>query len=293
VICGSKLLVSTVYLLKYLDYSLMTYKFADNREKYLGMGESAAGLGCMLGPVLGSIFYSYLHYFGAFMIFAGFLAFAAILSFFTLSASLNVKLDVMNAEERAISRKLEAKVPYKWFFSSVRSIFALLTCTYVCLIFSFHAAFFTTALKKEKGVDEFYHGFIVAAQPTFYVLATIVVGYVIHKLPKRVFIAISCCACAIALAIMGPSYYLGFPNSLWILIVGQALQGAALGFVFIPILPEMIDSVYVGQNIVEGDDERVDGIISDKAAGLYGSFYSTGMIISPLLGSLIYEHFQE
>lgn len=34
----------------------------------------------------------------------------------------------------------------------------------------------------------------------------------------------------------------------------------------------------------------MDGIISDKAAGLYGSFYSTGMIIAPLLGALVYEN---
>ena len=124
----------------------MTYKFADNREKYLGMGESAAGLGQMMGPMLGSIFYSYLHYFGAFMIFAGFLLFAAVLSFFTLPSSLNVKLDTMSAEECRISVKMEAKVPYLWFFSSVRNIFSLITCTYVCLIFSFHAGFFVTAL---------------------------------------------------------------------------------------------------------------------------------------------------
>ncbi len=74
------------------------------------MGESAAGLGQMLGPMLGSIFYTYLHYFGSFMIFAGFLLFAAVLSFITLPASLNVKLDTMDEEERAVSVKLEAKV---------------------------------------------------------------------------------------------------------------------------------------------------------------------------------------
>ena len=34
-------------------------------------------------------------------------------------------------------------------------------------------------------------------------------------------------------------------------------------------------------------------MISDKSAGLYGSFYSIGMIISPIMGSLIYEHFRE
>ena len=33
-------------------------------------------------------------------------------------------------------------------------------------------------------------------------------------------------------------------------------------------------------------------MISDKSAGLYGSFYSIGMIIAPELGALIYEHFE-
>ena len=33
-------------------------------------------------------------------------------------------------------------------------------------------------------------------------------------------------------------------------------------------------------------------MISDKAAGLYGSFYSIGMIISPILGSIVYENFK-
>ena len=62
---------------------------------------------------------------------------------------------------------------------------------------------------------------------------------------------------------------------------------------FIPILPELIDSLYISRDIKQGDDERVDAVISDKAAGLYGSFYSIGMIISPIFGSLIYEHFKK
>ena len=174
----------------------------------------------MIGPVLGSILYQYFGYGGAFMMFAGLLSFAGILSLTVLPNSLNVKLDVQNQEEKAMSQKAEQKVPYKWFFSNIRSFFGLITCTYVCLIFSFHASFFTPALKKEKGVDEKWHGLIVCIQPLFYVLCTFIVGYVINKLPKRVFIALSFLACGIAIAIMGPSYYLGLPNYLWILLIG-------------------------------------------------------------------------
>lgn len=32
--------------------------------------------------------------------------------------------------------------------------------------------------------------------------------------------------------------------------------------------------------------------MSDLASGLYGAFYYTGMIISPITGSLIYHHYK-
>ena len=115
----------------------------------------------MIGPVFGSIFYHYFGYAGAFSIFAGLLGIAWIISFVTLSENQILNLDFQDEEEIAISHIAELKVPYRWFFSNLRTIFGLITCTYVCLIFSFHASFFTSALQSEKGVDEYYHGLIV------------------------------------------------------------------------------------------------------------------------------------
>ena len=47
--------------------------------------------------------------------------------------------------------------------------------------------------------------------------------------------------------------------------------------------------MYTKMGAVEGEDPYFDGVISDKAAGLYGSFYSLGMIIAPIIGSEIYQ----
>ena len=69
-------------------------------------------------------------------------------------------------------------------------------------------------------------------------------SFVARKVSKRVLISISFVGCIISLICMGPSYYLGLPNKLWILIIGMALQGASLSFIFIPILPEMIECLY-------------------------------------------------
>ena len=54
-------------------------------------------------------------------------------------------------------------------------------------------------------------------------------------------------------------------------------------------MPEVLDSVYLKQGIIEGEDENVDAVVSDKASGLYGSFLSGGLIVAPILGSLVYE----
>lgn len=67
----------------------------------------------------------------------------------------------------------------------------------------------------------------------------------------------------------------------------------AQGFIFIPILPEVIESVYQKKGLTEGDDEIVDGIVNDKAAALYGFFYALGAITAPLLGSMVYAMLNE
>ena len=220
----------------------MTNQFSDNREKYLGMSEAAAGIGTMVGPVIGSVLYAYFGYFWAFIFFAVMLGFSGILSFFILSNSLNDKVRCSDNEKEEGSQT--TKVPYSWFFTDLRCVFSLLTCAYVCVIFSFSSSFFTPALLKEKHVPEVYHGVIVSISPIFYVGFTILVGYIIDKFPKRIFILVSFGGCALAMLVTGPSYLLGMPNKLWLLCIGQALQGTFLGLIFIPIMPEMIEALY-------------------------------------------------
>ena len=116
----------------------------------------------MTGPVIAALLYTYIGYMECLLCFSVLLGAAGIMSYFILPSSLNKKLDTLNEEERAESVKLASKVPYKWFFTNRRSIFALITCSYVCLIFSFSESFFTPALKEEKGIDEAYHGFVVS-----------------------------------------------------------------------------------------------------------------------------------
>ena len=95
---------------------------------------------------------------------------------------------------------------------------------------------------------------------------------------------------SIGLLLMGPSELIGFPDEIWLLYIGTGLIGLASGFVFIPILPEVIESVYINLQLVENSNKDTDNIINDKCAALYGLFYAIGAILSPLIGSIVYNH---
>jgi MFS family permease len=91
---------------------------------------------------------------------------------------------------------------------------------------------------------------------------------------------------------MGPSSLLNLPNNIWLFLLGLGLTDAALGLFFIPIFPEIIEAFSARYGFQEGHDDQLDEDISDLASGIYGSFYYTGMILSPIGGSLVYQHYK-
>lgn len=151
----------------------------------------------------------------------------------------------------------------------------------------------TVVLEERYSVEKKWHGWIIAMPALFYVISGNVVGLVVDRAPRRVFILMAFLCMAVSNFLMGPSAILYLPRELWIFFIGYAINGISQGFIFIPILPEVLEAVYQKQNLVEGEDEVVDGIVNDKAAALYGLFYAIGAISAPLLGSVVYELLSE
>ena len=56
-----------------------------------------------------------------------------------------------------------------------------------------------------------------------------------------------------------------------------------------PGLPEVLDSIYARQNLLEGADEILDAMMADRASGLYGVFITAGTILAPVVGSWVYS----
>ncbi len=145
-------------------------------------------------------------------------------------------------------------------------------------------------MEQEKHIPTEYHGYIIAVPSLFYIFATFLYSYFPPKMPKRVFIFFALVLLTIGVFLMGPSELLHLGNNFWIFLIGYGIVGAAQALLFIPVIPEVVDSVYIKTKIKEGRDEYIDGVINDKASGLYGTFLSIGLIAGPLSGSFVHTY---
>ena len=66
-----------------------------------------------------------------------------------------------------------------------------------------------------------------------------------------------------------------------ILIGGIAVLGVSVGFIFVPLLTEIISSVQEKEGLGENP------ILNDKCTGVFNLFYGVGCIIAPIFGGLL------
>ena len=75
---------------------------------------------------------------------------------------------------------------------------------------------------------------------------------------------------------------LGLPRSLGLLVSGLALNGVCIGFIFTPLLPEILYVVAKEEGFTKDDH-----YLNDTASGIYNVSYALGTIIAPILGGLL------
>lgn len=72
-------------------FAILTSEYKENSEKVLGWANAAQGIGLIIGPILGTLFFTYLSYFWCFFIFGTALAILLVFSVIFLPADLNKK----------------------------------------------------------------------------------------------------------------------------------------------------------------------------------------------------------
>jgi MFS family permease len=214
-------------------YAIITFSFSDNREKYLGYAEAFTGIGLMLGPVIGGVFYSFFGYFGCFACFSGVILLSMLVSLMITPNALNKNTDIEEADptydhnnlQLTNGRKIE--VSFKMFLTNKRSLIAYLSSTIVCFFMSYQSSFLTEVLEKDKGVDEVWNGPILALSSVTYTISCFAVNIFSRRIPRRLLILISFLMLACSTILQGPSGWLGIPDKIVIVLIGFALNGVA------------------------------------------------------------------
>jgi MFS family permease len=229
-------------------YSALTNTFYESKEVYLGYGEAAAGIGLMVGPIIGGYLYSTYNYFVCYIAMAVFICIDIVFTIIVMpgdsrkSKKAGTATEVQNLDESedekqaredeekrldTLSKQTETQVPYSWFLLNRRSIFGLITVGMTMVLVSFKAAFMTTYLKDKKNIGEEYHGWIVGIPSMFYVISCNIVGRIVDKAPRRIFIVVSFLAMTASGFMLGPSRLLGMPDDVTLLLIATCCNAVS------------------------------------------------------------------
>jgi hypothetical protein len=85
-------------------------------------------------------------------------------------------------------------------------------------------------------------GFLLVAMAVPYIVGCLSVPYVLKKYSKMNVMIFSFILVSAFSTLFGPSEVLNYPNELYLIVIGLALNGFTNAFSFIPACPEMIES---------------------------------------------------
>jgi hypothetical protein len=237
----------------------------------VGWVEACTGLGCILGPVLGSTLYNFLGFkhtflvYGAFLIFLSLLIklnfnhgkpyrfddYSATLSENLIGLPLNQSIDQSDNINLRAGYSVDSQKPVTicGLMSHPRFLLAALSSAIVYFMCCCLEPILAIRL-LDFNLNSVQIGLFFTIWSITYIPASIAVQYVSRKIEARLIIIGACIGCGLAFFVTGPSQMLGMPDELWLIGLGQALIGIFTAIMIVPGLPEMVECIlplYPGQ----------------------------------------------
>ena len=128
-------------------YSVLSSVFPETREKVLAYAETAAGIGLMIGPVIGGRMNSAKGYLFCYMAFSCMLAVVGVATLILLPNSLNAKPVVTEKEFEEAKKEAPIQIKYSMFFLNRRCFFALAATCILNFFVLFKQGFLTVVLE--------------------------------------------------------------------------------------------------------------------------------------------------
>ena len=132
---------------------------------------------------------------------------------------------------------------------------------------------------KEFELSQVQIGIFFIVMPIFYIPTSIYVQQVPNGVKKRAILIVASLLSFVSNLFVGPTTAFGMPDSIFLMILGQAMRGCTDPFTLVPCLPEMIECVlphYPASAEME---------INNLASGMFNMFLGIGQVIGPLFGA--------
>lgn len=257
-------------------YSILTLTYPDKINYVVGMIEMAAGSGISFGPVCGAILFD----FGG--ISTPFLSFFAICLMLSFIVSSVIPGDADKGSESLVE---VSDISYLKLLSNKRILFANLSIVLMMLQFTFLDPIFAHYLHYNFNIEYQHSGFFFFVLGLGYTFSCMFVHHATKFFKNR-----NICICAAVLVgiftiFYGPSHIIPTGYNLVLVIFGLFFAGIFDAFMCVPTMDEMIEAGSQELNLTNNPE-----ILSDISSGLFNMSYSTGEIIGPLVGNLMYTH---
>lgn len=268
--------------------------------RYITIIEIVVGLGLGVGPALGSVVYSSLKYEHTMYMFGGINTAGMLICCCLLPNELNktVKEEDVAAFEAEMEDLLrydiddEVKTGSKtritaWtVWCNKHCFFALMTVLFGSYNTTFFTGFLGTTLTG-LGFPESGVGYVYGVQSLFYLIGAVTLPFTCEHLSRKVMFIMATFFFGLDMFLLGPSSLLNIPNQWYYIVAGFPILGLFQTFVFIPIIPEMLERLVVDLEIFEGADADVDNALNDKVNDAYGLMFAFACFISPIIGDTL------
>ena len=130
----------------------------------------------------------------------------------------------------------------------------------------------------EMKVDRHYYGIFFALPFVFPVFSTIIVVKIMDKIDNHILLWVGKLFMAIGFMLIGPSYFWGFSENIWVMLAGISILGFSASFAVIPLLPIIMTEI-------KSKFSDNQSWIIDTASSLYNSAFGVGNILGPIVGA--------
>ena len=263
-------------------YCIATNDFPKRKHEIVGWVEAVTGMGCIVGPVLGSTLYNFLGFKHTFLVWGSFLIFLSLIIKLNFnhgkpyliedfSATLSENFLPMNQsidQADEVSFNESQKVTTMRLLGHVRFFLAALSSALVYFMCCCLEPILATRL-LDFDLTHLQIGLFFTIWSFTYIPSSIAVQYMSRKIEARLIIIFASFFCGISFFVTGPSQMLGLPDTLLLMGVGQAMIGVFTAIMIVPGLPEMVESMlplYPGQ-------ERE---VNETSSGIFNAFLGLG-----------------